>query len=116
MLFVPDVYNSIYQKKIKRKSSRNPRRMIKISTSDGRWQGEWTCDYLLSLKDLRLQDLVEDEHKKDAQVFINLTIHKVTHTPLLTLLLLLLLFSFYNYFFVMNHLNVYFWWFYFFIF
>ncbi|KAK4597215.1 hypothetical protein RGQ29_014976 [Quercus rubra] len=61
---------------IKRKSSRNPRRMIKISTSDGRWQGEWTCDYLLSLKDLRLQDLVEDEHKKDAQVFINLTIHK----------------------------------------
>ncbi|XP_050275866.1 large ribosomal RNA subunit accumulation protein YCED homolog 2, chloroplastic isoform X1 [Quercus robur] len=61
---------------IKRKSSRNPRRMIKISTSDGRWQGEWTCDYLLSLKDLRLQDLVEDEHKKDAQVFINLAIHK----------------------------------------
>ncbi|GMY17943.1 large ribosomal RNA subunit accumulation protein YCED homolog 2, chloroplastic isoform X3 [Fagus crenata] len=61
---------------IKKNNSKTPRRIIKISTSDGKWQGKWTCDYLLSLSDLRLQDLVEDEHNQDAQVFINLCIHK----------------------------------------
>ncbi|KAG2689887.1 hypothetical protein I3843_09G159500 [Carya illinoinensis] len=57
-------------------SSRGSRRLIKISTSNGRWQGKWNCDYLLSLRDLRLQDLVEDDEHKDAQVFINLCIQK----------------------------------------
>lgn len=54
--------------------------MIRISTADGRWHGNWSCDYLLSLQDLRLGDLVEEDdgNKKDAQVSVNLSVHKVT--------------------------------------
>ncbi|XP_059463332.1 large ribosomal RNA subunit accumulation protein YCED homolog 2, chloroplastic isoform X2 [Corylus avellana] len=52
-----------------------PRRLITISTSDGKWQGKWTCDYLLSLRDLCLQDLLEGEDK-NAGVFVKLCIHK----------------------------------------
>ncbi|XP_022153177.1 large ribosomal RNA subunit accumulation protein YCED homolog 2, chloroplastic isoform X2 [Momordica charantia] len=60
-----------------RRSSKPPRRrLITISTSGSRWQGKWSCDYLLSLQDLSLEDLVEDEHNKDANVFINLCIEK----------------------------------------
>ncbi|GLT61154.1 hypothetical protein SLA2020_338790 [Shorea laevis] len=55
--------------------SRTPRRLITISPSDGRWHGKWTCDYHLSLRDLRLQDLVEGEHK-NAEVFVKLCIDK----------------------------------------
>ncbi|XVF03052.1 hypothetical protein REPUB_Repub04eG0227000 [Reevesia pubescens] len=55
----------------------NRRRLITISTvADGRWHGTWSCDYLVSLKDLNLDDLVEDDEQKDAQVSINLCIHK----------------------------------------
>ncbi|XWS22989.1 hypothetical protein CRYUN_Cryun29cG0082700 [Craigia yunnanensis] len=50
--------------------------LITISTADGRWHGTWSCDYLVSLKDLNLDDLVEDDEQKDAQVSINLCIHK----------------------------------------
>ncbi|KDP30617.1 hypothetical protein JCGZ_16700 [Jatropha curcas] len=60
---------------ITKKSYRNPRRLITISTADGRWHGNWTCEYLLSLRDLHLQDLIEDE-QKDADISINLTIQK----------------------------------------
>ncbi|GKV39255.1 hypothetical protein SLEP1_g47059 [Rubroshorea leprosula] len=60
---------------ITKKASRSPRRLISISTKDGRWDGDWSCDFLISLKDLRLSDLVEDEHK-NAQVSINLRIQK----------------------------------------
>ncbi|XP_062165701.1 large ribosomal RNA subunit accumulation protein YCED homolog 2, chloroplastic isoform X2 [Alnus glutinosa] len=56
--------------------SRTPRRLITISPSDGRWHGKWTCDYLLSLRDLRLQDLVEGGQHKDARVFVQLCVHK----------------------------------------
>ncbi|KAA0052757.1 hypothetical protein IC582_030362 [Cucumis melo] len=58
-----------------RRSNKTTRRLITISTSGSRWQGKWTCDYLLSLRDLNLEDLVEDEHK-NAHVFINLCIEK----------------------------------------
>lgn len=58
-----------------RRSNKTSRRLITISTSGSRWQGKWTCDYLLSLQDLNLEDLVEDEHK-NAHVFINLCIEK----------------------------------------
>ncbi|XP_038720919.1 large ribosomal RNA subunit accumulation protein YCED homolog 2, chloroplastic [Tripterygium wilfordii] len=60
-----------------KKSSRStPRRLIKISTSDGKWQGNWSRDYLVTLQELRLGDLVEDEQHKDAEVLINLCIQK----------------------------------------
>ncbi|KAM3343148.1 large ribosomal RNA subunit accumulation protein YCED 2, chloroplastic [Capsicum galapagoense] len=53
--------------------------LVRISSSDGRWHGEWNCDYILSLKDLQLEDLVEDHHQEDTtQVSIELSIHKHT--------------------------------------
>ncbi|XP_022934821.1 large ribosomal RNA subunit accumulation protein YCED homolog 2, chloroplastic isoform X3 [Cucurbita moschata] len=58
-----------------RRSSKPPRRLITISTAGSMWQGRWSCDYLLSLQDFNLEDLVEDEHK-NAHVFINLCIEK----------------------------------------
>ncbi|PPS06859.1 hypothetical protein GOBAR_AA13786 [Gossypium barbadense] len=45
----------------------NRRRLVTISTADGRWHGTWNCDYLLSLKQLNLDDLVEDDEQRDAQ-------------------------------------------------
>ncbi|KAB2090413.1 hypothetical protein ERO13_A03G110300v2 [Gossypium hirsutum] len=54
----------------------NRRRLVTISTADGRWHGTWNCDYLLSLKQLNLDDLVEDDEQRDAQVSINLCIQK----------------------------------------
>lgn len=58
------------------RSQKAPRRLITIGTSDRRWHGKWTCDYILSLRDLRLLDLVEDG-QKDTKVFVNLSIEKV---------------------------------------
>ncbi|XP_021896563.1 large ribosomal RNA subunit accumulation protein YCED homolog 2, chloroplastic isoform X2 [Carica papaya] len=55
---------------------KSPSRLITISTSDGKWHGKWSYDYLLSLQELNLQDLVEDEHNPDAMVSINLCIQK----------------------------------------
>ncbi|XP_022733099.1 large ribosomal RNA subunit accumulation protein YCED homolog 2, chloroplastic isoform X2 [Durio zibethinus] len=66
-------YSSMINKKDCRSS---PSRLITISTADGRWHGTWNCDYLVSLKELNLDDLVEDDEQKDAQVSINLCIHK----------------------------------------
>lgn len=63
-------------KKISMNSSR--RRLITISTGDGRWNGKRSCDYLLSLQDLKLEDLLEDKRQKNAQVSINLFVQKVT--------------------------------------
>ncbi|GMN47947.1 hypothetical protein TIFTF001_017123 [Ficus carica] len=54
----------------------NPRRLITISTGDGRWHGKWDSEYLLSLQDLRLNDLIDDEHQKNAQVSVNLCVQK----------------------------------------
>ncbi|XP_007045592.2 PREDICTED: uncharacterized protein LOC18610070 [Theobroma cacao] len=66
-----------YSSLISKKDSRSGRRrLITISTADGRWHGTWSCDFLVSLKDLDLDDLVEDDEQKDAQVYINLSIQK----------------------------------------
>ncbi|PON43989.1 hypothetical protein TorRG33x02_332230 [Trema orientale] len=54
----------------------NPRRLITISTGDGRWHGKWDSEFLVSLRDLRLGDLVEDDHKKDALVSVKLCVQK----------------------------------------
>ncbi|KAF3683858.1 putative Peroxidase 48 [Capsicum annuum] len=52
--------------------------LVRISSSDGRWHGEWNCDYIFSLKELQLEDLVEDHHQEDTtQVSIELSIHKI---------------------------------------
>eukprot|EP00268_Persea_americana_P067295 TRINITY_DN9246_c0_g1_i1.p1 TRINITY_DN9246_c0_g1~~TRINITY_DN9246_c0_g1_i1.p1 ORF type:complete len:239 (-),score=34.65 TRINITY_DN9246_c0_g1_i1:358-1074(-) len=64
-------------KKNSRKRSRTPRRLITISTTDGRWQGQWTNDYIFSLRELQLEDLAE-EGQKDTQVSIHLDIQKHT--------------------------------------
>ncbi|XP_006590298.1 large ribosomal RNA subunit accumulation protein YCED homolog 2, chloroplastic isoform X1 [Glycine soja] len=63
---------------IGKNTSRAPRRLITISPGDGKYHGDWTCDYRVSLHDLELQDLIEDDNnsRKDAQVFINLSIQK----------------------------------------
>ncbi|XLU35184.1 hypothetical protein S245_071250, partial [Arachis hypogaea] len=45
---------------------------------DGRYHGDWTSNYDVSLQDLQLQDLIDDnEQHKDAQLFIKLNIQKV---------------------------------------
>ncbi|RWR90438.1 large ribosomal RNA subunit accumulation protein YCED 2, chloroplastic isoform X3 [Cinnamomum micranthum f. kanehirae] len=64
-------------KKNSRKRSRTPRRLITISTTDGRWQGQWTNDYIFSLRQLQLEDLAE-EGQKDTEVSIHLAIQKHT--------------------------------------
>ncbi|KAG9442282.1 hypothetical protein H6P81_018136 [Aristolochia fimbriata] len=63
----------------KRSSGKGPktprRRLITVSTSDGRWHGKWTDDYVFSLRELRLGDLAE-EGQKDVEVFITLSVQK----------------------------------------
>ncbi|RDX98428.1 Large ribosomal RNA subunit accumulation protein YCED-like 2, chloroplastic, partial [Mucuna pruriens] len=72
--------DNLHSPLIGKNTSRGARRLITISPGDGRYHGDWTSDYLVSLHDLQLQDLieVEDNHKsrKDARVFINLSIQK----------------------------------------
>lgn len=60
---------------ISKRKSRTPRRLITISPADGRWDMEWNCDYQFSLRELRLEDLVEDG-QKDTLVSINLCVQK----------------------------------------
>ncbi|XP_060195495.1 large ribosomal RNA subunit accumulation protein YCED homolog 2, chloroplastic [Lycium barbarum] len=60
---------------ITKRSQRGSKRLVRISTSEGRWHGEWSCDYIFSLRDLQLEDLAEDAHR-DTQISINLSIHK----------------------------------------
>lgn len=60
-----------------KKSSRTSRRLITISTSCGRWQGEWSSDFLLSLRELQLSDLA-DEGDKNAAVLVSLSVQKHT--------------------------------------
>nr|ACJ83320.1 unknown [Medicago truncatula]AFK47812.1 unknown [Medicago truncatula] len=64
---------------IGKNTNRATRRLITISPADGKYNGEWTSDYLVSLRDLHLQDLieVEDDPRKNAQVVINLCVQKV---------------------------------------
>ncbi|CAK8576813.1 unnamed protein product [Lathyrus sativus] len=60
---------------------KNPSRsrpLITISPCDGKYDTEWTSDHLVSLRDLNLHDLIkgEDDPRKNAQVFINLSFQK----------------------------------------
>ncbi|KAG9150783.1 hypothetical protein Leryth_002935 [Lithospermum erythrorhizon] len=60
-----------------KKNSR--RRLVTVSTADGKWHGNWNLDYVFSLQQLQLQDLSEDDHdNKDSQVSVKLCIHKHT--------------------------------------
>ncbi|KAK2635786.1 hypothetical protein Ddye_030578 [Dipteronia dyeriana] len=54
------------------------RRLITVSTSDGKWHGNWNSDYRVSLQDLGLQDLVEVEvdHQNNPLVSVNLCVQK----------------------------------------
>ncbi|WCJ40028.1 hypothetical protein M5689_020965 [Euphorbia peplus] len=59
------------------------RRLVTISTGDGKWQGNWTSQFVISLEDLHLQDLVEDHHHEHKhkqnyahQVCVTLTVEK----------------------------------------
>ncbi|CAM9001292.1 unnamed protein product [Rhodiola kirilowii] len=61
--------------KITKKPSRSPRRLIRISTAESKWNGSWTCEYVFSLKELKLDDLVEDD-QKHSKVHISLCIHR----------------------------------------
>ncbi|XP_055804091.1 large ribosomal RNA subunit accumulation protein YCED homolog 2, chloroplastic [Solanum dulcamara] len=60
---------------ITKRSKKGCKRLVTISSSDGRWRGEWNCDYIFSLRDLQLEDLAEDG-QTDTQVSIQLSIHK----------------------------------------
>ncbi|XAR53210.1 hypothetical protein NMG60_11021667 [Bertholletia excelsa] len=71
------------QQKTRRKWERTPRPLITLSTSSY-WSGKRTCDYLLSLQQLNLQDLappfrhllhIRDQHPPPL-VSISLTVHK----------------------------------------
>ncbi|KAJ8511252.1 hypothetical protein OPV22_001686 [Ensete ventricosum] len=63
------------RKKHARAAPRAPRRLITISTSGGRWQGQWSCEYMFTLRELQLADIAEEGHD-DADVFVRLTIQK----------------------------------------
>ncbi|KAK1438063.1 hypothetical protein QVD17_03875 [Tagetes erecta] len=52
------------------------KRLIRISTAEGKWQGNWNADYNFSLRDLRLDDLVEDGDPNNSRVLVSLTIHR----------------------------------------
>ncbi|XP_057525919.1 large ribosomal RNA subunit accumulation protein YCED homolog 2, chloroplastic [Amaranthus tricolor] len=59
------------------KRASKSRRVITIPATTGRWPGKWTCEYLISLKDLQLDDLAEDG-RKDTEVFVSLSLQKHT--------------------------------------
>lgn len=67
---------------ITKKASKS-RRVITIPATTGRWPGNWTCEYLVSLKDLQLDDLAEDG-RKHTEVFISLNLQKVASSFFLT--------------------------------
>ncbi|XP_074273756.1 large ribosomal RNA subunit accumulation protein YCED homolog 2, chloroplastic [Silene latifolia] len=61
---------------IAKRASKVRRRVITIpAASTGRYPGKWTCEYLISLKDLQLHDLAEDG-RKGTEVFVTLSLHK----------------------------------------
>ncbi|XP_072957814.1 large ribosomal RNA subunit accumulation protein YCED homolog 2, chloroplastic isoform X1 [Typha angustifolia] len=62
-------------KKNPRKVAKAPRRLISISTAGARWQGQWSCDFVFTLRELQLEDLAEDGDK-DAEVSVTLSIQK----------------------------------------
>lgn len=64
---------------VTKKGQKAPRRLISISTSDGRWHGKWNLDYTFSLHDLQLQDLTADlQNDRSNEVSVTLSIQKHT--------------------------------------
>ncbi|CAN1165055.1 Large ribosomal RNA subunit accumulation protein YCED homolog 2, chloroplastic [Linum perenne] len=58
-----------------RKRGRSPRRrLIKISTGEGRWNKNYSHNYSFSFWDLQLEDLIQDDD--DATVSVNLSVDK----------------------------------------
>ncbi|KAH0698492.1 hypothetical protein KY284_012707 [Solanum tuberosum] len=54
-------------------TKRSKKPLVRISSSDGKWHGEWNCDYIFTLGDLQLEDLAEET---DTPLSIQLSIHK----------------------------------------
>ncbi|GJS06732.1 hypothetical protein Tco_0363528 [Tanacetum coccineum] len=61
---------------IGKKVNKVARRLVRISTAEGKWQGNWNADYNFTLRDLQLDDLVEVGDPKNARVLVSLTIHR----------------------------------------
>lgn len=72
LYFPPRATNNIKENDLSLITKRRKKRLVRISSSDGRWAGEWNCDYIFSLGELQLEDLGE----RDSQVSIQLSIHK----------------------------------------
>nr|GEV32248.1 hypothetical protein [Tanacetum cinerariifolium] len=70
---------------IGKKVNKVARRLVRISTAEGKWQGNWNADYNFTLRDLQLDDLVEVGDPKNARVLVSLTIHRVSYFSLFCL-------------------------------
>ncbi|KAK2435018.1 hypothetical protein P8452_32004 [Trifolium repens] len=70
--------DNLHSPLIGKNTSRATRRLITISPADGKYNGEWTSNHHVSLRDLHLQDLIEaeDDPRKNAQVVVSLSIQK----------------------------------------
>jgi len=53
------------------------KRLITLSPSEGKWNGNWKTQYDVSLRDLQLQDLVEDG-PPNSRVSVDLSVQRVT--------------------------------------
>lgn len=59
-----------------RRTHKPPKRLIKISTADGRWHGKWNLEYNLSLHQLQLHDLTEEcDRRKDVSIALHIQKH-----------------------------------------
>ncbi|KFK39306.1 hypothetical protein AALP_AA3G227200 [Arabis alpina] len=56
-------------------SSRAVKRLITLSPSEGKWNGNWNTQYNVSLRDLNLQDLVEDG-PTNSRVSVDLSVQR----------------------------------------
>lgn len=52
------------------------KRLITLSPSEGKWNGNWNTQYNVSLRDLQLQDLVEDG-PTNSRVSVDLSVQRV---------------------------------------
>lgn len=52
------------------------KRLITLSPSEGKWNGSWNTHYNVSLRDLHLQDLVEDDGPTNPRVAVDLSVQR----------------------------------------
>ncbi|CAN7112024.1 unnamed protein product [Brassica rapa subsp. narinosa] len=57
-------------------NSRTVKRLITLSPSEGKWNGSWNTHYNVSLRDLHLQDLVEDDGPTNPRVAVDLSVQR----------------------------------------